>query len=221
MTNHAIIVAAGKGKRFGASKQFFPIFGRPMFVYSALTLNNHQEIDAITIVVPHKDIRRTQRIIKEFRLKKVGQIVAGGKRRQDSVSKGLKTISGRQGVVIIHDAVRPLVSKAMIGRGILLCRKYKSVILGVRVHDTVKRVAGHRVQETLPRNDLFLVQTPQFYDLQTIKRAIALADFRVEYTDEAAILESLGWPVYMFQGDRYNIKVTDKNDLKFVRKLLA
>lgn len=221
MTNHVVIVAAGKGRRFGGIKQFFRIHGRPLLVYSALTLENHQKIDAMTLVVPQREIKRTRKIVKEFKLEKVRHIVAGGRRRQDSVLKGLETITGRNGVVIIHDAVRPIVSNAMIGRGISLCRKYKSVILGVRVHDTVKRVSHRLVRETIPRRDLFLVQTPQFYDLQTIKKAIALADFRVEYTDEAAMLESIGWPVYLFQGDRYNIKVTDKNDLKFVRKLLA
>lgn len=221
MTNHVVIVAAGKGRRFGGNKQFFRIHGRPLLVYSALTLENHQKIDAMTLVVPQREIKRTRKIIKEFKLEKVRHIVAGGRRRQDSVLKGLKTITGRNGVVIIHDAARPLVSKIMIGRGISLCRKYKSVILGVHVHDTVKRVAHRLVRETIPRRDLFLVQTPQFYDLQTIRKAMALADLRVEYTDEAAMLESIGWPVYAFQGDRYNIKVTNKSDLKFVRKLLA
>lgn len=85
----------------------------------------------------------------------------------------------------------------------------------------MKRVAKRLVQETIPRDDLFLVQTPQFYDIRTIKQAITKADFRMEYTDEASILESLGMPVYVFQGDRHNIKVTDKKDLRYIQKHLA
>jgi 2-C-methyl-D-erythritol 4-phosphate cytidylyltransferase len=109
----------------------------------------------------------------------------------------------------------------VIKKGIALCRKYKSVIIGTKVNDTVKRVARRQVQETVPRDDLFLVQTPQFYDIRTIKQAMTKADFRMEYTDEASMLEALGMPVYVFQGDRHNIKVTDRKDLRYVAKYLV
>jgi 2-C-methyl-D-erythritol 4-phosphate cytidylyltransferase len=221
MANHAIIVAAGAGKRFGGKKQFMRIHGLPLFVYATRVFDNQSSVNDITIVVPKRDIKKTKRQVRDFGFKKVRHVVAGGTRRQDSVANGLRTIRDRSGVVIIHDAVRPLVSSAVIKKGIALCRKYKSVIIGTKVNDTVKRVARRQVQETVPRDDLFLVQTPQFYDIRTIKQAMTKADFRMEYTDEASMLEALGMPVYVFQGDRHNIKVTDRKDLRYVAKYLV
>jgi len=221
MANHAIIVAAGAGKRFGGKKQFYPVQGRPLFLYATSAFESHSQIQTIVLVVPKRQKVRIKKLTKAMGLSKVRYVVSGGQRRQDSVINGLRVIKDKSGVVIIHDAVRPMVSKATIGKGIALCRKYKSVVLGVKVHDTVKRVAKRRVQETVPRDGLFLIQTPQFYDLRTIRNAIATADSDVEYTDEAAMLESLGLPVYLFIGDRYNIKVTDKKDLKIMEKLLS
>ena len=221
MANHAIIVAAGKGTRFGGKKQFMRVQGLPLFVYATRVFDNQPSVKDITIVVPKRDILKTKKQVRDLGFKKVRHIVAGGNRRQDSVANGLRTIRDRSGVVIIHDAVRPFISSAMIKKGIGLCRKYKSVIIGTKVNDTVKRVAKRIVQETIPRDDLFLVQTPQFYDLRTIKKAMAQADFRIEYTDEASMFEALGMPVYVFQGDRHNIKVTDRKDLKYIARYLV
>ncbi len=218
---HAIVVAAGTGRRFGGKKQFFLVHGRPLFLYAADVLQLHEKVDTITLVVPKRKIKTIRKTIKNFGLSKVRSVVAGGKRRQDSVVNGLRTVRSESGIVIIHDAARPLITKAMITKGIIMCRKYKAVILAVRVSDTVKRVIKRRVQDTIPREDLFLVQTPQFFNLRTIRKAIRSADFRIEYTDEAAILESLGESVYICQGDRNNIKVTDRKDLKTIEKLLA
>ncbi|MGB7055274.1 MAG: 2-C-methyl-D-erythritol 4-phosphate cytidylyltransferase [bacterium] len=221
MSNHAIIVAAGAGKRFGGQKQFQRLHGRPLFTYATSVFDAHEGIQTITLVVPKRQIETTRAMIRDFGFKKVRRVVAGGKRRQDSVVNGLRTLRGKNGVAVIHDAVRPLVSKTLIKRGIDLCRTYKAVIPGVKAGDTVKRCMKQCVQETVPRDELFLIQTPQFYDLRMITKAIARADFRIEYTDEAAMLESLGVPIRVFQGDRYNIKVTDKKDMKLVEKLLS
>ncbi|MDH4211410.1 MAG: 2-C-methyl-D-erythritol 4-phosphate cytidylyltransferase [candidate division WOR-3 bacterium] len=217
---HAIIVAAGAGRRFGDKKQFFLVRGRPLFFYAASVFQKHDKVDTITIVVPKAKIRSTKRTIRDAGLNKISSVVAGGKRRQDSVVNGLRTLRSKSGIVIIHDAVRPLVTQSMITKGIAMCRKHKAVILAVRVSDTVKRVVKRRVQDTIPREDLFLVQTPQFYDLQTIRKAMKQADFRIEYTDESAILESLGKSVYVCQGHPGNIKVTDRKDLGIVERSL-
>jgi 2-C-methyl-D-erythritol 4-phosphate cytidylyltransferase len=178
-------------------------------------------IHAIILVVPQSHVKRIRKFLKDLGFKKVTYVVAGGKRRQDSVARGLALIQDKRGIVIIHDAVRPLVSRTLISRGIRLCKKHKSAIPALRVRDTVKRVKQQRVAHTIPRHDLYLVQTPQFYDLLTIRKVFLEVDFRIEYTDEAAMLEALGMPVYVFRGDQQNIKVTDKTDLRFVRRILA
>lgn len=220
MAIHAIVVAAGSGRRFGGKKQFALVHGKPLFAYSTGVFQSQAQIDAITLVVPKREIGRTREAVRCLGYDKVRYVVAGGARRQDSVVSGLRTVRGRGGIVVIHDAARPLVTRLMISRGIAMCRRYKSVILGISVHDTVKRAVRRRVQETISRQDLYLVQTPQFYDLRTLREAIRRADFRVEYTDEAAILESLGMEVHLGRGDRHNIKITDRSDLKYVEKLL-
>jgi 2-C-methyl-D-erythritol 4-phosphate cytidylyltransferase len=221
MASHAIIVAAGQGKRFGGKKQFYQVRGYPLYSYAIRTFEDHEQVKSITLVVPKIQVKKVQRYVRGSGFKKVRRIVAGGSRRQDSVANGLRAIREKNGIVIIHDAVRPLVSKKMIRRGITLCRKYRAVIPGVNAYDTVKRVAKWYVQETIARDDLFLIQTPQFYDLGILRKAIVQADFRLEFTDEAALLESLGLPVRIFAGDRYNIKVTDKQDLKLVEKMVS
>jgi 2-C-methyl-D-erythritol 4-phosphate cytidylyltransferase len=221
MPNHAIIVAAGQGRRFGAKKQFCRVHGRPLFSYATHVFETQEQVKTITLVVPKRHVKQVLKYAREEGFNKVRRVVAGGTRRQDSVVNGLRAIRDKSGIVIIHDAVRPLVSKRMIRRGIALCRKYKAVIPGVNAYDTVKRVSKWYVQETVARDDLFLVQTPQFFDLKILRKAIAQADFKLEYTDEAALLESLGLPVRIFQGDRYNIKVTDTRDLKLVEKSVS
>lgn len=221
MSNHVIIVAAGAGKRFGGQKQFQRILGRPLFAYATAVFDSLPAIKTITLVVPKRKVMATRKLVKDLGYRKVRRVIAGGKRRQDSVVNGLRALRGKKGVVIIHDAVRPLVSRNLIERGIRLCRSHKALIPGVKAYDTVKRCLRKSVQETVPREDLYLVQTPQFYNLRMLTRAIALADFRIEYTDEAAMLEAIGMPVHVYKGDRYNIKVTDKKDLKLLEKLLS
>jgi len=221
MSNHAIIVAAGAGKRFGSRKQFQNVSGRPLFIYATGVFATHSLVATVTLVVPKSQLTGIRRMVKELGISKIRRVVAGGKRRQDSVVNGLRAIPEKTGVVIIHDAVRPLISTKIIGKGIGLCKRYKAVIPGVKAYDTVKRVLKQRVQETVSREDLYLIQTPQFYDLRMLRKAIAQADFRMEYTDEAAMLESLGLSVRIFPGDRYNIKITDKRDMQAVEKLLS
>jgi 2-C-methyl-D-erythritol 4-phosphate cytidylyltransferase len=220
MQNHAIIVAAGQGCRFGGYKQFYPFRGRPLLLYGAEHFAMNRNINAISIVVPRDRIRYTKRLIKQEKMKKVRTIVAGGLRRQDSVLNALNTIKIRSGIVIIHDGVRPVVSEKLLNRGIRLCKKYKAVVFGIRVYDTLKEVRKNIVVKTVLRNQLYLVQTPQFFEINMIKSAFRNADTSVEYTDEAALLESLGIPVYLFKGDRFNFKITQRADLRLLNKIL-
>jgi 2-C-methyl-D-erythritol 4-phosphate cytidylyltransferase len=214
MVNHAIIVAAGEGRRFGQEKQFYTFQGRPLLLYSIDPFEESPEIHSITIVVSKNRISYTKSLIKKRGYKKIHRVVAGGKLRQNSVRNGLKAIKAKSGIVVIHDGVRPFITHKIIKRGIKLCKKYGAAICGVPVYDTIKEVRRHHVIRTIPRSDLYLIQTPQFFKLNLIKEAFKRVDQNIEYTDEAVILESLGIPVYIFQGDRFNVKITEKSDLK-------
>lgn len=220
MRNYVIIVAAGKGIRFGSAKQFQLLSGIPILIHSLMPFQKNNKIHAIIVVVPKKKIKAVKQLVTEFRLKKVKSIVSGGKRRQDSVYNGLSKVKGQKGIVIIHDGVRPIVNQSLINKGIKLCKKYKAVIFGTPIGDTVKEAKNHFILRTVPRKNLYLAQTPQFFDIQLIKKATKLAATVQEYTDEAAILEAQGIRVRLFEGQYNNIKVTRKEDLKLLEKIL-
>jgi len=220
MRNYAIVVAAGKGERFGAAKQFHLLQGIPMFIHSIQSFHQNSHIHTIIVVVPKREIAAVRKLIKRFKLEKVKKIVAGAKRRQDSVLKGLNQLKRQSGIVLIHDGVRPLVAQSLIDKGIKLCKRHKAVIFGTAIGDTVKEAKNRRVVRTVPRHNLFLVQTPQFFDIKLLKKAFRQTILSEEYTDEAAILEAQSIPVYVFQGQRTNIKVTRKEDLRLIEKLL-
>lgn len=217
--NIAIIVAAGKGRRFGGLKQFISFRGRPLLLFSLTAFEQCRNIASIVLAVPKAKINYARRIVRNAGLTKVTHVVAGGRRRQDSVKNALTAVPHEHGIVSIHDAVRPLVSVRMINKGIRLCREYRAVVFGVPVADTLKQVKDTIITRTVPRDDIFAVQTPQYYDLALLKQAFNKAD-TAEFTDEAALLESQGIKVHLFSGDPRNIKVTTKNDLVLIDKML-
>jgi 2-C-methyl-D-erythritol 4-phosphate cytidylyltransferase len=215
-----IIVAAGQGRRFGALKQFIRFRGQPLFLYSLAAFDRCKIIDSIILAVPRSKIPYAKRTVKRAGLKKVNAIVAGGRLRQDSVKNALMAVPRTHGIVAIHDAVRPLVSVRMINKGIRLCREHRAVVFGVPVCDTMKQVKNNLVIRTVPRNDMYTVQTPQFFDLALLNEAFSKAGDADEFTDEAALLESQGIKVHLFCGDHFNVKVTTKSDLSLIDKLL-
>jgi 2-C-methyl-D-erythritol 4-phosphate cytidylyltransferase len=222
MPNHTIIVAAGEGKRFGSPKQFYAFRGRPLFLYAVEAFERNKAVRYITIVVPKNHQRKIKGLLEKSDFKKISHVVAGGDRRQDSVLNGLKTIENQKnGIVIIHDGVRPVVSQNIINKGLKLCRRFKSVVFGIPIHDTVKEVKDNIVLKTVSRKNLYLIQTPQFFEVELLKDAYKKADPELEYTDEASILESLGLPVHLFLGDRNNIKITEKSDLNALGRIIV
>jgi 2-C-methyl-D-erythritol 4-phosphate cytidylyltransferase len=220
MPNYAIVVAAGQGKRFGGYKQFYTVRGIPIIIYSLLHFNNNKTIDNIITVVPKNKQNYVKQLVREYELYKVSAVVNGGRRRQDSVKCGLDEITVRTGIVAIHDGARAIVKPRLISKGMRLCMKYRAVVFGTRVNDTMKQATAHRVKRTIPRNNIYLIQTPQFFSIQVLKRAYKNADLSVEYTDDAALCESCNIPVYLFQGDMFNVKITRKSDLAILEKLI-
>ncbi len=227
MSVYAVLVAAGQGKRFKAKKQYVLIDRKPLFTYSLDVFEKNSKIKSVIIVVQENDIARTRNIIRHFKYSKVQAIVPGGKRRQDSVRNGVMAIylsvndTTAAGIAVIHDAVRPLISNSLVNQGIALCRKYRCVTPGVPVRDTIKYARTGRVIKTMPRENLFQIQTPQFFDLALLRTAYNAVKFSDEFTDEASIIEAYGAPVYIMPGSRANIKVTDRSDLNMARRLIT
>jgi len=214
----AIVVAAGAGRRFGSAKQFAELRGLSVLDRTLSALAAHPEVDEIVLVLPVG--KSGSRYRKRFG--KVAAVVSGGKRRQDSVARGFERLdSGSDDIVLVHDAVRPLVSREVITRVVQKARKCGAAVAGVPVEDTVKEVAEGVVVQTLDRAKLQRIQTPQAFFYRVLDRALKKAQKDGFYgTDEAALVERTGHPVAVVPGDIRNIKITTAADLKIAEALL-
>lgn len=213
-----IIPASGSGVRFGGKipKQFLKIKGKEIIAHTIEKFNSIKLIDEIIISTQPENFAKVSSIIKKYNFTKVKKIVEGGKRRQDSVYNALlASESGSDDLIIVHDAVRPFVSKGKIIEIIKEVMKEKCVILGLPVAETVKRVNGKKfVEETIDRNNLYSIQTPQAFQFDILKKSFQKA-YKENFngTDESSVVENAGYKVKVIDGEKGNIKITTKGDL--------
>ncbi len=220
MKNYALILAAGKGRRFGGKKQFYLLKGIPLLLHSVIAFNKSPACSEIVIVTNGNKVSMVRRLVKEHRLHKVTKVVAGGKRRIDSTYEGMKEISP-PGIVAVHDAARPIIEQDMIRNGFKFAKKYRAVIFGISVEDTIKRARDSRILETIDRENLYAIQTPQFFEIGLLHQALQDALKKGEdATDESSLIERLGYSVYLFLGNKRNIKITTQEDLSLASLLL-
>ncbi len=220
----AIIVAGGKGKRIGAdiSKQYLNISGKPIIVHTLKVFEDSSVIDSI-IVVCHPDEVDfcRQNIIKKFGFKKIIKIVKGGKERQDSVRNGLNAVPKSYDITVIHDAVRPFVSRSIIKKSVSEARKAGASVVCVPVKDTIKEVSEGYAAKTLQRQRLWAVQTPQTFKTDIIKEAHKKAfEKGINATDDSSLVEILGCKVKVVEGSYENIKITTPEDLIIGEEIL-
>jgi 2-C-methyl-D-erythritol 4-phosphate cytidylyltransferase/2-C-methyl-D-erythritol 2,4-cyclodiphosphate synthase len=219
----AVIVAAGRGERAGAStpKQYRPIGGEPMIRATLRAFLAHPRIDFVQAVINPNDRDAYQDAIAG--LKDLLPPVAGGATRQASVLAGLEALASRSpGLVLIHDAARPFVSAALIDRAIGAGQTCGAAVPGIALADTVKSIDDSAaVTETLDRSSLRIVQTPQAFTFHLILEAHrrAAAARHESFTDDAALAEWAGQRVSVFEGEVANLKVTTTDD--FVRAEMA
>ncbi len=221
----AIIVAAGKGSRMKGPtrKQYLELSGRPVLSYSLITFDACTSIEEIFLVVPKNDIDACQRkIISELNLKKKVHLISGGVHRQDSVYNGLLSVDKTSGIVVIHDGVRPFVRPEDLTACIRCVKKVDACILGTPASDTLKYVdRSQRIKNTLDRKNIWLTQTPQAFKYDLIMEAHEAARRDgVIGTDDASLVERMGKDVKIIAGNRYNIKITVKEDLAVARALI-
>jgi len=219
----AIIVAAGRGERMGASrpKAFLDLAGQPLLLRSALAFEAAPSVDAIVAVVPAGEIEAARAILAPLR--KLRAVVAGGNRRQDSVLEGLKQApDGFAGAVLVHDAARPLVDVPLVEGVVRAAAETGAALPVLPLVDTVKRVRDGRVVETLDRAELGGAQTPQGFRFALLVEAYEAAfRDRVTLTDEATALERLGRPVQAVPGSPLNKKITTAEDLAWAEGVLS
>ncbi|HNW39128.1 MAG TPA: 2-C-methyl-D-erythritol 4-phosphate cytidylyltransferase [Candidatus Omnitrophota bacterium] len=211
----AIIVAAGSGRRLKSvvSKPLVKIGKLPVINYSLSVLDKHPAISEIIVVVNAQNRPAIKRLLNNCSFKKVKPLVLGGKRRQDSVYRGLKAVSVNSAWVLIHDAARPFIDKAMISSVVSAAKKTGSAVVAVQPKATIKLSQKNNiVQKTLDREKLWEIQTPQVFKKELIWRAYEkYAGSCV--TDDAALIEKLGRPVELVRGKYENIKITTAEDL--------
>lgn len=203
----------------GMDKVFAPLMGRPLLAWTLAAFKRCDDIDGVVLVAARGELPRMRDFIAEWRFANVVAAVAGGDQRQDSVRAGLDAASDAA-IVAIHDAARPLVTPAIISRGIALARETGAALCAVPSRDTVKDVHGATriVRATPDRADLWLAQTPQVFDRALILDAHARATSTA--TDDAALVEAIGHAVHVYEGAWSNFKVTTPEDLIVAEALL-
>ena len=217
-----IIVAAGRGTRMGAEqpKQLLDLGGRSILRRSIEAFDSHPRINQLVVVLPPDLVADGERLIG--RTSRACAIVAGGLRRQDSVRHGLDAMPSGPDVILVHDAARPFAEAPIIDRVIDATERTGAAVPAVAVRETVKRVDLDRriVAETIPRETVWLAQTPQGFTRTVLSDAIACGAAGVA-TDEAMLVEQLGRPVEVVPGDERNLKVTTPDDLETARRQLG
>lgn len=210
----AILLAAGKGRRFkrGVSKPLVMVGSRPLIAYSLSVLQAHPAIRDIAVVVNKRNRKGIARLVSRGRFSKVNRIILGGRRRQDSVRKGLEALAGKSALVLIHDAARPFIDARTVSSVVSLARRAGAAVVAVPVKATLKRVAGRTVKETVRREGLWEAQTPQVFDRETIIEAHRRFG-RESVTDDAMLAERMGVRPAVVKGSYFNIKVTTPEDM--------
>ena len=215
----AVVLAAGRGKRMESSvhKQYLLLHEKPVLYY-ALKAFEESPVQEIVLVVGKGEIEYCQKeIVEKYGFSKVRKIVSGGAERYNSVWNGLQQITEEDGFVYIHDGARPFVDDAMIERAYRCVEETKACVAGMPVKDTIKLSDGHGTAVKTPRRDLlWMIQTPQVFNIQLIKEAYRkLIDEKIENaTDDAMVVEQMmGHTVKLYPGAYENIKITTPEDL--------
>ncbi len=223
MKAQAIIPAAGVGKRFKSriSKPLVIVKGKPVIIYTLKAFEDCSLIKSVILVGNKKNLEALRKVVKKFHLKKVIRIIPGGATRTQSIAQGLKILDEDTRIVIVHDGVRPLVSVKLLKEATRQCQAHRAVTVAVPVKPTIKKVDKRTqvIKETLNRDELWEVQTPQVFRKEILLKAYA-KNKNGNATDDASLVERLGVPVKIVTGDYKNIKVTTTEDLVIMKAFL-
>jgi 2-C-methyl-D-erythritol 4-phosphate cytidylyltransferase len=225
MKVNAVIVSAGKGHRFmdGKKKQFLPLAGKPVLARTLDPFERCPLVNTVVLVVGQEDLGFCLReIVEKYGYRKVSRVVPGGESRQESVRHGMDAVPEDVEIVVIHDGVRPFVTQKMIEESIRSAMRFKAVVLGTPVKETIKTVNPEgKVLKTLDRGSLWQIQTPQVFHAKLIRDALNKAtEDGFMGTDDASLVERLGVEVHVLPGDYTNIKITTPEDLLLASLLL-
>ncbi len=214
MNKYALIVAGGIGKRMDSQtpKQFKILADKPLLFHSLTAFSESFEDIEIIVAIPEEYFRIWETICSEFNIKIKHKLVKGGKTRFHSVKNGLAIIDLKvNGIVAIHDAARPLLTKNLIKELFAKAEKYGNAIPAISLNDSIREIT-ESVSKPKDRNDFRLIQTPQCFTTQLLNKAYN-QNYKPSFTDDATVVETTGEIINLVEGDRNNIKITTPADL--------
>lgn len=217
---YAVIVAGGKGTRIKSHlpKQFLELNGLPVLMHTINAFFRYSSEMTVILVLPEDDFALWEKLCAKHKFHKPSLILQkGGDTRFQSVKKGLEKIQG-EGLVAIHDGVRPLVSEDIIGASFRLAAVHKSAVAAVRLKDSI-RIVDQDTTKAMDRSRFRLIQTPQTFDVQLIKKAYEIKEDPT-LTDDASVAERSGHAISLFEGSYENLKITTEEDLAVAEALL-
>lgn len=219
LKEYALVVAGGKGTRIKSHtpKQFIELNGLPVLMHTLNAFYRYSENISVILVLPPDDIKTWEVLCKKFKFDKPLTIQQGGDTRFQSVKNGLDKIQG-EGLVAIHDGVRPLVSEDIIGASFRLAAVHKSAVAAVRLKESI-RMTDQDNTKAVDRSRFRLIQTPQTFDVALIKQAYTQKE-DLSLTDDASVAERAGHVISLFEGSYDNIKITTPEDLLIAETLL-
>lgn len=212
MKQFAVIVAGGSGSRMKSEipKQYLPIDGLPVLMHTINAFYNYTKSIKIIVVLPPDDLNLWEELCVTYKFNLPLQVTAGGETRFQSVRNGLNKIS-IDGIVAIHDGVRPMVNKEIIATSFEIAALHGSAIAAVRLKESI-RVTDKDQTKTADRSKFRIIQTPQTFQVNLIKQAYQIAE-NPQFTDDASVLEKSGHKISLFEGSYKNIKITTPEDL--------
>ena len=221
----AIIAAGGRGRRIGGEKpkQFQTLGDRSLLSWAVRPFSLSSRIREIVVVLPHDELSTSLDSFANGGT--VVKFVEGGRRRQDSVAAGLEEVASGTDIVVVHDGARPFCTEALIDRMIDAAAEFGAAIPAVPVKETVKDIEPIEgrmfVRQTVPRDGLYLAQTPQAFRLDVLAAAVALGQSGLDSTDEAMLAERAGYPVCVVDGDELNMKITTPENMRVAEQIVA
>lgn len=219
MKQYAVIVAGGKGLRMGndVPKQFLLLQGKPILMHSIDAFYSYDNDIQCFVVLPEQQVAYWKELCAKHNFTTPHTIVLGGKERFYSVKNGISSIP-TDGVVAVHDGVRPLISKEMLGTGFTLAEEKGSAVPYIDSIDSLRIIDGDKTK-AVDRSVIKRIQTPQIFNVETLKKAMS-QEYKSSFTDEASVWEQFGERLYFYQGTTNNIKITTPADLEMAEFLL-
>lgn len=216
-----VVAAAGTSTRMGEDKLFLELEGIPVLARTLQVFQRCPSIHEVIVVTRQERILEVGELCRIYGLEKVTKVLVGGQSRTESVLAGVSEANAQAVLIGIHDGARPFVPTAVVEQVVNEAKFYQAVAPAVPLKDTVKRVNHSVVEETLPRENLMAVQTPQVFRAELIKGALTyVLEQKIPVTDDCAAVEAIGGRVHLIPGDEWNLKLTTPLDMRLADIIL-